>query len=380
MQQSSAPLMRQLESTERQIRARAAAWTELETKLRAELEDTIIQNETLKKEHYEAEMSSKRLQRSIKEWENKYEESQEKSKENSKLLVECDARHQSVLKELESIKKEQLTFAENSKNEEVKAKHETVKKLRDTEDHYRDQLEAIETELRQEREERSSLETRLQALVTSASLEPLSTNSGGTTSKKKMNRRLGEKVDQVDILQDTLLGLDDENSDDESSDEEALVDDTYQVKEKGSYAFMEQLSQALKVAKLEREALRKQLQESEERRSELENDSVRNGEAAATLPKLETELEETKRELKEKCLEIQGLREDISDVRQMYRAQLDALLEEKVNDSNVNTNHVVRQQEDVSKQHEALSSIGKESQIDGGNAVGMTTSFAMQRF
>jgi hypothetical protein len=195
-----------------------------------------------------------------------------------------------------------------------------------------------------------------------------------------MNRRLGEKVDQVDILQDTLLGLDDENSDDESSDEEALVDDTYQVKEKGSYAFMEQLSQALKVAKLEREALRKQLQESEERRSELENDSVRNGEAAATLPKLETELEETKRELKEKCLEIQGLREDISDVRQMYRAQLDALLEEKVNDSNVNTNHVVRQQEDVSKQHEALSSIGKESQIDGGNAVGMTTSFAMQRF
>ena len=39
MQQGSAPLMKQIESAERQKRARAAAWAELESRLRSENEE-----------------------------------------------------------------------------------------------------------------------------------------------------------------------------------------------------------------------------------------------------------------------------------------------------------------------------------------------------
>ena len=366
--------MRQLESTERQIRSRAAAWTELETKLRAELEEAIIENEKLKKECYEADITSKRSQRAISEWENKCKESQERNIKTSKLLDECNDSYQNALKELESMKEEQLHFTENTKNEEARAKNEMVKKIKDIENQYRDQLDAVETELRREREERISVETKLLALVTSASLEPLSSKAGEMTGTTKKSRQLGDKVDQVDILQDTLLGLDDDGSEEEIHEQDSRVEDTFGGKEKGSFAFMEQLSQALKVSKIEREALRKQLQESEERRSEVENDSVRGREASAILPKLEAELEETKRVLKEKCQEIQGLREDISEVRQMYRVQLNDLLEEKVNDLKGKTVNETKQQE------KSLPATDKANLDDGGNAVSMTESFAMERF
>ena len=50
VQSSTAPLLRQLESTNKQNRARAAAWAELETQLRSELEENVINNEKLSKE------------------------------------------------------------------------------------------------------------------------------------------------------------------------------------------------------------------------------------------------------------------------------------------------------------------------------------------
>mmetsp|Transcript_13289 Transcript_13289/g.28840 ORF Transcript_13289/g.28840 Transcript_13289/m.28840 type:complete len:110 (+) Transcript_13289:726-1055(+) len=67
VQHSTAPLLRQLESTERQSRSRASAWAELETKLRSDLEDHVIQLEKLTKERHDFIASDKRSQRQLKE-------------------------------------------------------------------------------------------------------------------------------------------------------------------------------------------------------------------------------------------------------------------------------------------------------------------------
>ena len=76
VQSSTAPLLRQLESMERQQRARATAAAELETKLRAELEESIIQHEKLSKEHAELKMKFNRLERQSKEQQNDLDERQ----------------------------------------------------------------------------------------------------------------------------------------------------------------------------------------------------------------------------------------------------------------------------------------------------------------
>ena len=49
MQSTTAPLLRQLESMERQSRLRAANAAELESRLRSELEENTIENENLGK-------------------------------------------------------------------------------------------------------------------------------------------------------------------------------------------------------------------------------------------------------------------------------------------------------------------------------------------
>ena len=53
VQSSTAPLLRQLESMERQNRTRASGWANLESKLRQELEDTVAESEKLQKERNE---------------------------------------------------------------------------------------------------------------------------------------------------------------------------------------------------------------------------------------------------------------------------------------------------------------------------------------
>ena len=68
---------------------------------------------------------------------------------------------------------------------------------------------------------------------------------------------------------------------------------------------LEQLSQGLRSAKLELSELRSQLQESEDAKKNLST------------------------EVTEQNSEIQGLREDMSEMRLLYRTQLDTLIEEK---------------------------------------------------
>ena len=67
IQSSTAPLLRQLESMERQNRTRAANWAELEGRLRNELEESVIRNESLSKDRSDFKARISRLERLLKE-------------------------------------------------------------------------------------------------------------------------------------------------------------------------------------------------------------------------------------------------------------------------------------------------------------------------
>ena len=55
--------MRQLESAKKQNRVRTATWSELESRLRSELEEIMIQNEILLKENKSNSINSKKVKR-----------------------------------------------------------------------------------------------------------------------------------------------------------------------------------------------------------------------------------------------------------------------------------------------------------------------------
>ncbi len=332
LQQSSAPLMRQLESTERQSRARSAAWAELESKLRSDLEENVIQNENLRKEKYDLDAELKQLNRSIQNKEEELSNAQAQITELNESLQNISVEYDNTTVELEKTKSDFLSLQSFAKENESKIRNQMVANLQESEERYNDRIESLEVDLRQEREKRSLLEDKIKQITSASALLP--TPSNGTLNKKPVKKRsLSGKTNQVDILQDTLVGLDGvvESGSESDLEEENSFDNDSSPNGGAteSFAFIEQLSQALKAAKSERESLRKQLLESEEKRSVLENECVLHKDASEHLPRLEAEVAELGQMLAEKDFELQGLREDIADVKQMYRAQLDVLLEEK---------------------------------------------------
>jgi chromosome segregation ATPase len=335
LQQSSAPLMRQLESTERQNRARAAAWGELESKLRSDLEENVVRNENLRKEKYELESKLKKINRSFQSCETELSNAQSRIADLNDELENTTAEYESVLVDLEKVRSEFSSFQSIAKDNDSKVRTGMISSLQESEERYKDHIESLEVDVRQEREKRVMLEEKIKAINTTTMLPHTMNNMSRKAPKK---RSLGGKVNQVDILQSTLVGLSgvgiSDSDSDSDDDEENPVDEQQSSNNAGdgateSFAFIEQLSQALKAAKSERESLRKQLTDSEEKRSALENECAQNRDAAYKLPGVEAKVLELTQLITEKDLELQGLREDISDVRQMYRSQLDVLLEEK---------------------------------------------------
>jgi chromosome segregation ATPase len=96
-----------------------------------------------------------------------------------------------------------------------------------------------------------------------------------------------------------------------------------------SYAALEQLTQNLKAAKKELETLRKRLAESEKTKESLLEDLGESREAKEKLPLFEAKVKELMADNREKELEVRGLQDDIAEVKEMYRSQLNMLLEEK---------------------------------------------------
>jgi len=338
-QQSTAPLMRQLESTERQHRARAAAWAELEMKLRHDLEETVSQNEKLVKELSQLRTNLSRLERRFASTNEELVKAQDKIKERDAVLHQLEAEAEALKEENAKARKLSSEAVAEADEFVVKIRSEMTKTLLFSEERCKAQVEALEREIREEREVKMSLESKLNDLAQSTVTKPLHNSWRGSSpesTKREELKKLQSTTEQADILQNALADFEDsDNEDDESSAEQVDNETSGEAPRAGerrsnsSFAAMEQLSQGMKGARLELDALRKQLTASEETRESL---MVELAEARAAFDKLslfEAKVSELTREVDEKDLELQNLQEDIVEVRLMYRRQLDELLEEK---------------------------------------------------
>lgn len=329
VQQSTAPLLRQLESTERQNRTRAAGWAELETKLRSDIEEHVIQLEKLTKEKNNLVASDKRSQRLLKEKEEEAASSQEAIETLSSTIEDLETKLEQMEDEGQKVKQE-LAIAERKASESAtKVRTEMLQTVMDSEQRYEHKIEALGDELEAERKKRDDLEKQLDDLaasVAAAEFAQESTNATGSPSPEK-EKKLRSATGQASILHDTLAGIDSDVEDDDDEVEQNGVD---QLNDGGSsFAAMEQLSLGLKSAKVELEALRKQLVSSEETRESLLQELGEARQAVEKLPLFEQKVSDLTMEVKLKDMELQGLQDDIADVRFLYRQQLDVLLEEK---------------------------------------------------
>lgn len=306
-------------------------------KLRSDLEDNIVQNEKLSKERTELTTSLSRMERA----------GTEKDEGLAQLRSDIDEANATITELQESIN--QLEAQNNNlqqRCQDVEAEaDETVTKIRSemtdtlvmSEERYQSQIASLERKIKEEKDLAQALEAKLEDLVKSSSVMPLSNRAGAVTGavKEAKQKKLQSATGQADILQSALAGFDDggdESEDDIGDDESAGEEDNFggapsSAAGPGSFAAMEQLSQGLRGAKLELQALRKQLAASEETRESLVADLADARAASEKLPLFEAKVAELTEQVRMKDLEIQGLTEDLQDVKNLYRGQLDMLLE-----------------------------------------------------
>jgi len=370
IQSSTAPLLRQLESMDRQGRLRTANAAELESRLRSELEEATIENETLGKDCSEFKSKLSRLERSIKERDEEISVAQKTIDEQMTNIERLKRQEEKLKSEAE---KRQIEFerVERLANGGVaRVRSEMTQTVVDSEERYRGQIDKMERELKTEREMRSQLEDQVGQLLEntttmggmnmfgSSSHAPQSTGIRRESKPKKLHKAEG----QAEILAGALLGLGDDSDDNDTDDDDDDDDDddmdnydsenpSMQQQEQrerfNSFAALEQLSSKLRTAQVELTSMRKSLTESTETRQSLVEELGEARHAKEKLPLFESKVKELSKENREMEREIAGLKDDISDVRELYRTQLNILLEEKTasssssisndNDSNSNT-------------------------------------------
>ena len=333
VQSSTAPLLRQLESTNKQNRARAAAWAELETQLRAELEEIVISSEQLAKERSEWKTKCTRFERSTKEYETEMKQLKGELHDKSERMRQLE--HE--LEELKTVgekMKNEWAEVERLANEGVsRVRSEMTRTVVDAEERHRAQVESLGAQLAQEREQRDQLEKKLAKLLEQAGMfvpqEPSSLPLATVVEARP--KRLRNSEGQAEILAGALdaFGSDGENSDDEDENEVSNNGT-------GSFAALEQLTSRLKASKIELTTLRKRLEESEWTREELVQVLAESRNAREKLPLFEAKVQELTVENEELKLEVQGLREDIVETREMYRTQLNVLLEAQAESPHTN--------------------------------------------
>lgn len=336
VQSSTAPLLRQLESMERQNRARAANWTELENRLRSELEETVIQNETLSKDRSEFKTKYTRLECSVNEREAESKQSKRMIEDQTAKITKLEA-HLGELEAEAAKRQEEYTKVERLANEGVmRVRSEMTQTVVDSEERYRGQIEKLEGEVRVEREKRSQLEKQVDQLLENAGMIMSPQASEGLRRESKP-KKLRKAEGQAEILAGAL-GFDSDSDDDDSDDDDSIGhgmdrgdkgNDGGQRGGMNSFAALDQLASRLKAATVELEALRTNLRESEKSRESLAQELGESRTAKEKLPLFEAKVKELTQDNREKELEIQGLQDDIADVREMYRTQLNVLLEEK---------------------------------------------------
>jgi len=336
MQSSTAPLLRQLESMERQSRLRTANAAELESRLRSELEEATIESETLGKNCSELKAKLTRLERSIKERNGELVVAREITEEQTENITNLKKQQEKLKSEAE---KRQIEYekVERLANEGVsRVRSEMTQTVIDSEERYRGQIDKMQKELKIEEEKRNQLEDQMGQLfettggVFASSQSPQFTGIRRESQPKKLHKAEG----QAEILT-SALGLgddsdDNDTDDDGDSDDNDMDLDPSNRESFNSFAALEQLSSKLRSADIELKSMRKSLKESNETRQSMVEELGETRHAKEKLPLFEFKVQELSRENEEMEREIVGLKEDIADVGELYRTQLNVLLEEKV--------------------------------------------------
>ena len=338
MQSSTAPLLRQLESMERQSRLRTANAAELESRLRSELEEATIENETIGKDCSEFKSKLTRLERYIKERDEELAVARKAIEEQTTTITDITRQEEKLKLEAE---KRQVEYekVERLANEGVsRVRSEMTQTVIDSEERYRGQIDRMEKELKIELEKRSQLEDQVGQLLENtggmfgSSQTPQSPGIRRESKPKKLHRAEG----QAEILAGALgLGedSDDNDTDDDDDDDDNDGDDPGNPSNRGetfsSFAALEQLSSKLRSSEAELKSMRKSLKESTESRQSMVEELGEGRHAKEKLPLFEFKVKELSQENREMEREIAGLKDDIADVRELYRTQLNVLLEEK---------------------------------------------------
>ena len=340
IQSSTAPLLRQLESMERQNRARAANWAELESRLRSELEESVIQNESLTKDRSDFKAKYTRFERMVKERDDELAAAKKTMEEQTTKIAKLESELEKMAEEAEKRQQEYEKVERLASEGVAKVRSEMSQTVMDSEERYRGQIHKMETELKTEKEKRTQLEKQVEDLLDNAGMIVPGTQAPEAIRKEAKPKKLRQAEGQAEILAGAL-GLDD--SDDETDDEDDFgLERTASGDSDGlagkrdsttSFAALDQLTSRLKTAQVELESLRKSLRESEKTRESLVEELGESRAAKEKLPLFEAKVRELTAEKQEMELEIMGLREDIAEVKEMYRAQLNVLLEEKVGQS-----------------------------------------------
>lgn len=331
-------MLRQLESMERQNRARAANWAELESRLRSELEELVIQNESLTKDRSDFKAKFTRFERIVKEREEELLVARKSIEEQTTKIAKLESQLAKLTEDAEK-RQEEYEKVERLASEGVaRVRSEMSQTVIESEERYRGQIDKLETELKMEREKQTQLEQQVEQLLENAGMIVAGPQAPESIRRESKPRKLRRAEGQAEILAGAL-GLD--SSDDESDDDSDDFDTNGTEGESApglqdkrgsvnSFAALEQLTSKLKTAQVELASLRKSLRESELTRESLVEELGETRHAKEKLPLFEAKLKELTEENREKELEIMGLREDISEVKEMYRAQLNLLVEEKI--------------------------------------------------
>lgn len=326
--------MRQLESSERKNRACAAAGLEFENKLRSECESYMTENELLMNENKELARKLKKVERERSECEDELHVSNESIKSLEVSFQSMHDKWEHAQTELHRALKINTSLLQSTKESDTKAQSLMMKNLRESEKRHQFIVRSLELELQMGREKRAILQKNSETLVTSTGLSPfLLAGLSGDSRHTPKRQTFGTKPEQADILQSTLQALEDVEKEDDAShaNNDRVIYDfvTGSKNSVGSFAYTEQLCQCFKVAKIELDELRKQLQESEDNRKTLEIDLESMKDVCTSYPLLESMVSKMANKISAKDNEILSLHEDMSDMRLLYHSHLDCLIEEQ---------------------------------------------------
>jgi len=315
---NTAPLLRELESARKQQRTRASAWKELETTLRTELEDSVVENEKLSRERGEWKTKCTRAERVLKDVEKELATAKI-SLEDKINLCEHLEQERDELKSTNAKLQQQYSEVQQLANEGVsRVRSEMSQTVVEMEERHTSQLDSVKEDLRHQKDKCMQLENQLEKLVENEALLIPAEMQPATLSNANP-KKLVQSENQVDILNGALGGLDSDGEEDEG----AQMDSSNNA---GSFAALSEYASRIKSINAELTTLRQRLSDSEKVRAELVEELGETRVAKEKLPLFETKVVELTEENRRLNLEVQALEEDMNEIRTSYQTQINTLM------------------------------------------------------